>query len=108
MSENTEEDIPQEFKVREVIDGDTFRIEGNWERVGRKGNVIRPYGYDAPEKGKPGYLEAKQKLTDLILGKMIAVTKVRLLDKFGRLVAHVEYDRKNLSDYFPEFHRKKN
>jgi micrococcal nuclease len=92
-----------EYKVREVIDGDTFRIEGKWERQGRTGDVIRPYGYDTPEKGEPGYEETKQRLIDLILGKTIKIAKVRMMDHFGRLIAHIEFEGKSLAEYFPDY-----
>ena len=105
-SESESPEIPEEperpidYIVREVMDGDTFRIVGKWFRRKRKGDVIRAYGYDTPEKDKPGYFEAKQKLTDLILGKTITVVKVRLMDHFGRLIAHVVFEGKELKDYF--------
>jgi micrococcal nuclease len=98
-----EPEEPKDYQVREVIDGDTFRIEGKWERRGRKGDIIRPYGYDTPEKGEPGYEETKQRLTDLILGKTVSVVYVRSMDHFGRLVARVEFEGKSLAEYFPGY-----
>ena len=89
-----------EHKVIKIFDGDTFQIEGNWERLGRTGNIVRPYGYDTPEKGHPGYEEAKQKLTNLLLDKIVTITKERIIDHFGRLIANVEYNGKDLHEYF--------
>jgi endonuclease YncB( thermonuclease family) len=74
-----------------VADGDTFWIEGYWERLGRTGNVVRPYGYDTPEKDQPGYAEAKQKLKNLIHDKKITITKEHIIDHYGRLVANVDF-----------------
>jgi endonuclease YncB( thermonuclease family) len=51
-----------EFIVSEVIDGDTFKVQNGWKWNERRGDTVRSAGYDTPEKGKPGYEEAKQKL----------------------------------------------
>jgi len=64
---------------------------------------VRPTGYDTPEKGETGYEQAKQKLKDLILGKTVDIKSVKIVDQWGRLVADVYYNGKNLADYFPEY-----
>lgn len=69
----------------------------------KKGDTIRPTGYNTPEKGKPGYEQAKQKLKDLILGKTVDIRSAKTVDQWGRLVADVYYNGKNLADYFPEY-----
>lgn len=54
------------FKVIEVIDGDTFRVSPRWRWHNKSGDLVRPVGYDVPEKGQIGYNAARQKLTNLI------------------------------------------
>ena len=90
------------FSVREVIDGDTFRVRNGWKWKGQTGDLVRPTGYNAPEKGKPGYQKAKDKLTKLILGKTVDIKNSVKIDR-GRLVSDVYYNGKNLADYFPEY-----
>ena len=90
------------FKVVSVIDGDTFDVNPNWNWSGKKGNRIRPTGYDAPELYKPGGLAAKEKLRRLILGKQVDLKTAYKVDR-GRLVCDVYLDGKNLADYFPEY-----
>jgi len=89
-------------KVTKVIDGDTFEIKKGWEWNEQKGNLVRPTGYDTPEKGQPGYEKAKEKLTKLILGKIIEIKSAETIDH-GRLVCSVIFNGKNLADYFPEY-----
>lgn len=90
------------FKVTEVIDGDTFKVE-KWNWNSRTGDTIRPTGYDTPEKNANGYQAAKDKLHRLIFGKEVDIRNVATIDNYGRLVADVYYNGKNLADYFPEF-----
>jgi len=92
-----------DFVVSEVIDGDTFKVKGGWEWNGKRGDTVRPTGYDTPERGEPGYEQAKQKLKDLLLGKAVDIRRSKTVDKWGRLVADVYYNGKNLADYFPEY-----
>lgn len=90
------------FKVTKVIDGDTFEVSPNWEWNEEKGNVVRPTGYDTPEKGEPGYQEAKEKLTKLILGKEVELKNAIKITE-GRLLCDVYYKGKNLADFFSEY-----
>lgn len=92
-----------EFTVSKIIDGDTFEVEQGWKWHDKQGDTIRPTGYDTPERRKPSYQEAKQKLSDLILNKKVDIKNYRTVDKWGRLVADVFYQDKNLADYFPEY-----
>lgn len=94
-----------EFTVTEVVDGDTFKVKPDWEWGEKKGDTVRPTGYNTPEKGEPGYEQAKQKLKDLILGKKVDVDieNAKTVDEWGRLVVDVYYNGKNLADYFPEY-----
>ena len=50
------------FKVINVVDGDTFEVSPNWKWNGQVGNEVRPIGYDTPEKSSPEYQAAKDKL----------------------------------------------
>ena len=92
-----------DFIVSEIVDGDTFKVKNGWEWNEKKGDTVRPTGYDTPEKGETGYEQAKQKLKDLILGKTVDIKSVKIVDQWGRLVADVYYNGKNLADYFPEY-----
>lgn len=90
------------FKVTKVIDGDTFEVSPDWEWNNESGSGVRPNGYDTPEKDEQGYQAAKDKLSDLILNKEVElVKKIKLT--YGRLLCDVEYNGKNLADYFPKY-----
>ena len=74
--------FPKYAVVANVIDGDTFELEG--------GRRLRMIGIDAPNRGDEDWEEAGEYLKDLIEGE-----KVRLEydtyqdDKFGRILAYV-------------------
>jgi len=71
-----------------VEDGDTFHTAmQKWTRLAR---------YDAPEQGEPGYYEAKQLLSSLILNKEIAYEPVST--SYDRIVAEVCQDGKNVNN----------
>lgn len=89
------------FTVNQVVDGDTFSVAEGWSWRGQTGDIVRPTGYNTPEKGEPGYEAATAKLRSLILGKQVQLgTPVDI--SYGRLVCPVYLDGKNLADYFPE------
>ena len=92
-----------DFIVSEIVDGDTFKVKNGWKWDEKKGDTVRPTGYDTPEKGEPGYEKAKQKLKDLILEKTVDIRSAKTVDEWGRLVADVYYNGKNLADYFSEY-----
>ena len=94
--------MPLKRTVSEVIDGDTFRVTHNWEWKGHTGDLVRPTGYDTPEKGEPGYQEAKSKLENLIGGKVVELRTGYKIDR-RRLVADVYFNGKYLADYFPKY-----
>jgi len=91
------------FEVSEIVDGDTFKVKNGWEWNEKKGDTVRPTGYNTPEKEEPGYEQAKEKLKKLILGKTVDIRSAKIVDGWGRLVADVYYDGKNLAEYFPEY-----
>lgn len=92
-----------EFIVSEVIDGDTFKVKDGWEWDGKRGDTVRPRGYNTPEREEPGYEQAKQKLKALVLGKRVDIRNIKVVDEWGRLVTDVYCNGKNLADYFPEY-----
>ena len=68
--------------VTRVIDGDTFETSSDLPPV-------RMAGVDAPEKGQPGYAEAKR-ILEILMGMDPRVRiETRAIDKFGRRVADV-------------------
>jgi micrococcal nuclease len=89
-------------RVVTVIDGDTFTVSPKWFYNGQSGDTVRANGYNTPEKGKPGYDAAKQKLKNLIEGKQVDLRN-KITFTYGRLLCDVYYNGKNLKDYFPEY-----
>ena len=68
--------------VSRVIDGDTFEMSDN--------STIRMLCVDAPEKGKIAYEEAREFLTNMILGKEVRLEKdISDKDEYGRLLRYV-------------------
>lgn len=74
-----------------VVDGDTLDADG----VGR----IRLVGVDTPERGEPGYKEAKDFVKKNCLGKTIYldIDDAKKEDKYGRILAIVYVDGKNIN-----------
>jgi len=72
-----------------VIDGDTF-----WSK--RYKNKIRICGIDCPEKGEPGYKEAKDFLYSLLSNGSVRIKK-KGIDKYGRIVAEVFVNGENVA-----------
>ncbi len=90
------------FEVTKVIDGDTFEVSPNWTWEEKEGNAVRPNGYDTPEKGKPGYEAAKDKLTRLIYSEEVELDNA-IKTTYGRLLCDVYHKGTNLADYFHEY-----
>jgi len=90
------------FKVKEVIDGDTFTVNPGWKWEEQSGDIIRPIGFNTPEKGKAGYAEAKRKLSNLLLNKEVELKNPVKLT-YGRLLCDVYIGGKNLKNHFPEY-----
>ncbi len=90
------------FTVSAIIDGDTFEVSGGWKWQGHEGNSVRPTGYDAPELNTKAGLQAKAKLSALILGKQVELGSVKTIDR-GRLVCDVFYNGHRLADYFVSY-----
>ena len=77
-------------KVEDVIDGDTFVID----KPVRDSTYIRIAHIDAPEKGEPGYLSAKNKLKKEIEGKTVDIKPVG--KSYRRTVASVTKSGKKI------------
>ncbi len=79
-------------RVVGVSDGDTIRVMHDG-----RGEKIRLYGIDAPEKRQAFGNRAKQLVSALAFGKVVKV-EVKDQDRYGRTVADVILpDRKNLN-----------
>lgn len=80
-------------KVTRVVDGDTFYSEpidfdfGDF-RLTIKEPKFRLYGIQAPERGKPGYQEAKNYIKDILEGHIVLVDVIGK-DSFGRFLVKV-------------------
>ena len=89
--------MPRKERVTRVIDGDTF------ETASRK-HPVRLAGVNTPEKGEPGYTEAKRALERAIQGQEVVIdTKAR--DKYGRSVANVRVGRKSVNNMMKRYEK---
>lgn len=77
-------------KVTRVIDGDTIELEN--------GQKVRLLGIDTPEKGCPGYQEAKKNMQDLVLAKRIVLVSdgKQSTDRYERLLRYVDLGGKDI------------
>jgi endonuclease YncB( thermonuclease family) len=90
------------FKVKRVIDGDTFEVTPKWKWKDKEGDIIRASKYNTPEENEPGYENAKKKLKELIEEKEVElINPLRIT--YGRLLCDVIYNGTNLADNFPEY-----
>ena len=90
------------FKVIKIVDGDTFKISPGWTWNNKKGKIIRPTGYDTPEKKEPGYQETTEKLKKLLLNNEVELKNPIKLS-YNRLLCDVYFNGKKLAEYFPEY-----
>lgn len=75
-------------RVYNVVDGDTIDVEID---LGFKVSIrqrLRLNGLNTPEKGNPGFKEAKDWLTNKILNQIIMI-KTSKISKFGYYLAEV-------------------
>jgi len=81
--EDEDEESPEQLcVVKEVIDGDTFKLAND--------QSVRLIGIDTPEINQPYYNEAKNYLNYLIAGKEVMLEKdISEKDKYGRLLRYV-------------------
>ncbi len=90
ISNNQISDFPKEAKVKRVIDGDTVELD--------KGQIVRLVGVNAPENDQPFDDETTDFVKKLVEGKKIKLEyDAYKSDRFGRILAYVIIDNKNLS-----------
>lgn len=82
-----------QYKVVKIKDGDTIVVLDNTNTQ----LTIRVAGIDCPEKNQDFGQVAKQFTADQVFGKDVNIEKVST-DRYGRTVAFVLYENKNLSE----------
>jgi endonuclease YncB( thermonuclease family) len=90
------------WTVTNVVDGDTFEVNPGWTWKGQSGKTVRAAGYNTPEQGQPGYGEAKERLTKLILNKEVGLGN-GIQVTYERLLCPVSYKGNDLAEYFREY-----
>jgi endonuclease YncB( thermonuclease family) len=78
------------IKVVRVVDGDTIELEN--------GQKVRLIGIDTPERGCPGYQEAKKNMQDMVLAKRIVLVSdgKQTTDRYGRLLRYVDLGNEDI------------
>lgn len=90
ISSNQVTEFPTEAKVKRVIDGDTLELE--------KGQIVRLVGVNASNNGEPYEEQATEYSKKLIEGKKVKLEyDAYKSDRFGRILAYIIIDNKNLS-----------
>ena len=90
-------------KVTNVKNGEMFSVEPFWETENRKGKNVIIKNYSTPSIIQPGYLEAKQKLKELILHKEIELKNPEHLHTDAAMF-DVYFDGKHINEHLPEYH----
>lgn len=80
--------------VEAVLDGDTFRLN--------TGETVRLAEVNAPEVGSLAYVQAFEKLKQLVEGKAILYDQ-RTVDSYGRIVADVWVNSLYINDEMYRF-----
>lgn len=75
-----------------VVDGDTVHVQDS----GGERHKIRLAGINAPEKGKPFSIAAKDQLMALVLGKAVSVYWDKV-DKYDRIVGKLVADGRDIN-----------
>jgi micrococcal nuclease len=83
---------PFNAKVIRIIDGDTLEIQRE-RRVQR----VRIWGIDTPERDQPYASQAQQFTRSLLVGRETVIQPMDF-DVYGRLVALITVDEKNISE----------
>lgn len=82
--------FPKKGKVERVVDGDTIVLEN--------GSIVRYVGITCPEENQPYDQESTEFNRKLVEGKEITLEYDHYkADKFGRILAYVIVDGKNVS-----------
>lgn len=79
-------------RVVRVLDGDTVEILTQEKKSIR----IRMSDIDAPEKNEPFGMKSKQMLSDLIFGKDVSVTRLKI-EKYGRTIGRIHLGNTNIN-----------
>lgn len=88
-------------KVYNVVDGDTIDVELD---LGFRLSIkqrLRLNGIDTPERGQPGFNEAKEALAKYILNKDVLVTTYKT-SKYGYYLADIEFDNQKINNLMVE------
>ncbi len=82
--------FPKKGKVERVVDGDTIVLEN--------GTIVRYVGITSPESNQPFDKESTEFNKNLVEGKEVTLEYDHYkADKFGRILAYVIVDGKNVS-----------
>ena len=82
--------FPKKAKVERIVDGDTIVLSF--------GSIVRYVGITAPENNEPFETESTEENRKLVEGKTISLEYDNYkADKFGRILAYVFVDSKNVS-----------
>lgn len=82
--------FPKRAKVKRVVDGDTVVLEN--------GSIVRYVGITSPENNEPFEKESTDENKKLVEGKTVSLEYDNYKgDKFGRILAYVLADGKNIS-----------
>lgn len=79
-----------------VVDGDTVDAELDLGFSIKIKQRLRLNGIDTPERGQPGYQEAKEALTKFVLDKEVLVTTYKT-SKYGQYLADIEFDNQQIN-----------
>ena len=90
ISTTTVQNLPTKEKVKRVIDGDTIELAN--------GQIVRYVGVNAPNNGEPFEEEATEANIKLVQNKTVMLEyDTYTSDRFGRVLAYVIVDGKNVS-----------
>lgn len=78
--------------VTDVVDGDTIKVRLSLGFDTYADRTVRLLNIDTPERNKPGYHEAKELTSQLVLGKDIYIQTYKH-DSFARYLANVYYKK---------------
>ena len=97
--------VSKEFKVIEIIDGDTIKVKPFWVWHKATGDIVRICGYEKPKDGIEQEF-SKNKLTNVLLNECVQLKNPECaIDE--ALACSVLLRGINVSKYFPEFQNKK-
>jgi endonuclease YncB( thermonuclease family) len=88
--------------VFSVVDGRTFEVTPAWRWMDQTGTYVEATGYDPPRMSEEGGREAREKLTNLLLGKQVELRKPQEVRR-GILICDVYFAGLCLAEFFPEF-----